>query len=101
MPARNIHLTTEWESFVSDRVQSGQYANASEVVRAGLRALEQDEAEDREEQLRHRHHLLKSPADCSGFQSAVASAALASPKPFEDRLATIMDAGGFRLWAIS
>ena len=47
MPARNIHLTTEWESFVSDRVQSGQYANASEVVRAGLRALEQDEAEDR------------------------------------------------------
>lgn len=47
MPARNIHLTAEWESFVTDRVESGQYANASEVVRAGLRALEQEEAEDR------------------------------------------------------
>jgi antitoxin ParD1/3/4 len=47
MPARNIHLTAEWDSFVTDRVQSGQYANASEVVRAGLRALEQSEAEDR------------------------------------------------------
>jgi antitoxin ParD1/3/4 len=47
MPARNIHLTAEWDSFVTDHVQSGQYANASEVVRAGLRALEQSEAEDK------------------------------------------------------
>ncbi|HTJ29737.1 MAG TPA: type II toxin-antitoxin system ParD family antitoxin [Acidobacteriaceae bacterium] len=46
MPARNIHLTAEWDSFVADRVQNGQYANASEVIRAGLRALEQSEAED-------------------------------------------------------
>jgi len=46
MPARNIHLTKEWDEFVSDRVDSGRYANASEVVRAGLRALEEDEKED-------------------------------------------------------
>jgi antitoxin ParD1/3/4 len=47
MPTRNINLTPELSRFVSDRVRKGRYANASEVVRAGLRALQQDEAEDR------------------------------------------------------
>lgn len=46
MPTRNINLTPEMDRFVAERVQSGQYANASEVLRAGLRALEQDEQED-------------------------------------------------------
>lgn len=46
MPTRNINLTPEMDRFVADRVKSGQYANASEVLRAGLRALEQDEQED-------------------------------------------------------
>ena len=46
MPTRNINLTPEMDRFVAKRVRSGQYANASEVLRAGLRALEQDEQED-------------------------------------------------------
>lgn len=46
MPTRNINLTPEMDRFVDDRIRSGQYANASEVLRAGLRALEQDEQED-------------------------------------------------------
>ena len=47
MPTRNINLTPEMDRFVDAKIQSGQYANASEVLRAGLRALEQDEKEDR------------------------------------------------------
>jgi len=46
MPTRNINVTEKLDQFVADRVERGHYANASEVVRAALRTLEQDEAED-------------------------------------------------------
>lgn len=46
MPTRNINLTPEMDGFVDAKIRSGQYANASEVLRAGLRALEEDERED-------------------------------------------------------
>jgi antitoxin ParD1/3/4 len=46
MPTRNINLTTEMDQFVDAKIQSGQYANASEVLRAGLRALEKDDQEN-------------------------------------------------------
>jgi antitoxin ParD1/3/4 len=46
MPTRNINLTPEMDRFVDAKLRSGQYANASEVLRAGLRALEEDEKED-------------------------------------------------------
>jgi len=36
---RNVALTLEWDAFITDRLSQGDYANASEVVRAGLRAL--------------------------------------------------------------
>ena len=39
----NVHLTEEQQRFVKQRVASGGYASASEVIRAGLRALEEDE----------------------------------------------------------
>ena len=47
MPTRNINLTPEMDRYVASRIESGQYANASEVLRAGLRALEWSEREDR------------------------------------------------------
>lgn len=47
MPTRNINLTPQMDRFVDTKIQSGQYANASEVFRAGLRALQQDEKEDK------------------------------------------------------
>ena len=47
MPTRNVNLTPEMDKFVSARIKSGQYANASEVVRAGLRALEREEQEEK------------------------------------------------------
>lgn len=46
MPTRNINLTPQMDKAVAERIKRGQYANASEVVRAGLRALEEDERED-------------------------------------------------------
>ena len=46
MPTRNINLTPQMDKFVDTRIRSGKYANASEVLRAGLRALDRLERED-------------------------------------------------------
>jgi antitoxin ParD1/3/4 len=45
MPTRNVNLTEDLERFVLTKVEGGRYENASEVVRAGLRALEREEQE--------------------------------------------------------
>lgn len=45
MPTRNVNLTEELDHFVASKVASGRYENASEVVRASLRALEREEQE--------------------------------------------------------
>jgi antitoxin ParD1/3/4 len=47
MPTRNINLTPQMDKFVDSRIKRGVYANASEVLRAGLRALEKVEKEDK------------------------------------------------------
>ncbi|HRO02937.1 MAG TPA: type II toxin-antitoxin system ParD family antitoxin [Terricaulis sp.] len=39
MATRNINLTAALDAYVAELIASGQYQNASEVVRAGLRAL--------------------------------------------------------------
>lgn len=39
----NVSLTPELEKFVSDKVASGRYTSASEVVREALRLLEEHE----------------------------------------------------------
>lgn len=46
MPTRNINLTPEMDRYVAAKIECGQYANASEVLRAGLRVLERSERED-------------------------------------------------------
>ena len=43
MPTRNVNLTDELERFVLEKIKSGRYENASEVVRAALRTLEREE----------------------------------------------------------
>ena len=40
---RNVSLTPEIEAFINERVASGRFRSASEVVRAALRLLEDDE----------------------------------------------------------
>lgn len=39
----NVALSKYYEDFVGDLIESGRYGNSSEVVRAGLRALEKAE----------------------------------------------------------
>ena len=41
----NYALNDHYESFIRKQLESGRYNNASEVVRAGLRMLEDFEAE--------------------------------------------------------
>ena len=48
MPTRNINLTERFDQFVAAEIEAGRYRNASEVMRAGLRLLEQQKHEDRE-----------------------------------------------------
>jgi antitoxin ParD1/3/4 len=43
MPTRNVNLTVELDRFVLEKVESGRFENASEVVRAALRTLEREE----------------------------------------------------------
>ena len=46
MPTRNVVLTDHQAALVEQLVQSGRYQNASEVLREGLRMVEQRDAED-------------------------------------------------------
>jgi antitoxin ParD1/3/4 len=46
MPTRNVVLTNHQATVVEQLVRSGRYQNASEVLRDGLRLIEQREAED-------------------------------------------------------
>ena len=39
----NVSLGMQWEQFVNEKVESGRYQTASEVIRDGLRLLEQRE----------------------------------------------------------
>lgn len=47
MPTRNVNLTEHFDHFIEAGVNSGRFSNASEIVREGLRLLEQREAEDK------------------------------------------------------
>jgi antitoxin ParD1/3/4 len=46
MPTRNVVLTKHQEKLIETLIESGRYQNASEVLRDGLRLVEQREAED-------------------------------------------------------
>jgi antitoxin ParD1/3/4 len=47
MPTRNVNLTEHFDRYIEAGVTSGRFSNASEVVREGLRLLEQREQEDK------------------------------------------------------
>src|SRR5262245_19819772 len=47
MPTRNVNLTDHYDRFIEGGIKAGRYSNASEMVREGLRLLEQRDAEDK------------------------------------------------------
>lgn len=46
MPTRNVVLTDHHERVIADLVRSGRYQNASEVMRDGLRLIEERDARE-------------------------------------------------------
>ncbi|HEX4125747.1 MAG TPA: type II toxin-antitoxin system ParD family antitoxin [Tepidisphaeraceae bacterium] len=58
----NVSLTPELNRFVQERVSNGRYQTASEVVREGLRLLEQQERENKLVLKSLRAKLAKSAA---------------------------------------
>jgi antitoxin ParD1/3/4 len=75
MPTRNVNLTDHYDQLVDELVTSGRFANASEVMRAGLRLLEQQSREN-EEKL----NLLRSAA-AEAFSELDGGQAVASDNP--------------------
>ena len=63
MPTRNVNLTPELDTFIASRVDTGLYANASEVMRAALRLLEKEEREEEEKMRALRAAIRKGMAN--------------------------------------
>jgi len=47
MPIREIDLTEHFDHFIESGIDSGRFSNASEIIREGLRLLEEREREER------------------------------------------------------
>ena len=88
MATRNVVLTSEQEKFIADLIRSGRFQNASEAMRAGLRLLQDEEAQSAE--LRQR--LSTSLADAQDGERAEGSGAEAVSRAF-DRAKAAFDRG--------
>ena len=55
MASRNISLTDHHDALIEAKIQAGEYANASEVVREGLRLIQ-----ERDQELAARVDAIKS-----------------------------------------
>lgn len=49
---QTLSLGEHWNNFIESKLSQGRYASASEMVRAGLRLLEEKEADSKLEALR-------------------------------------------------
>lgn len=69
-------LNEHYETFIKKQLESGRYNNASEVVRAGLRLLEDmEEARERwlDQEIPDRYaELMKGPSTAVPFETAFA-----------------------------
>ena len=79
MPTRNVVLTDYQADFVEKLVASGRYQNASEVLRDGLRLVENREADDKARLKALREAARTGIADIEagrfrGFESAASLA---------------------------
>jgi antitoxin ParD1/3/4 len=62
VPTRNINLTEHLDHFVERQVASGGYSNASEIVRASLRLLE-EQVQERKAKLKALRQAAKQGFD--------------------------------------
>ena len=78
MPTRNVVLTDHQARFVEKLVSNGRYQNASEVLREGLRLIENREAQDsaRLHALREAARIGVADIDAGRFRSFESPAAL-------------------------
>jgi antitoxin ParD1/3/4 len=78
MPTRNVVLTDRQEILIESLVQSGRYQNASEVMREGLRLIEDREVAQatKLEALRAAAHLGAAAIDRGEFRQFADAAAL-------------------------
>jgi len=72
----SVALSPHFESFIRDQVESGRYNNVSEVVRAGLRLLEDTE----------RQQAIQLQALKNDITAGKASGAPLAAAPVFDRL---------------
>ena len=66
----NVNLGPHFDRFVQEKLAEGRYQNASEVVRAGLRLLEDAEATNLERRAAIRSELAERANDCRPTQPA-------------------------------
>ena len=78
MPTRNVVLTDHQAHLVEKLVSTGRYQNASEVLREGLRLIEDREAQDtaRLHALREAARVGMADVDAGRFRSFASPAAL-------------------------
>jgi antitoxin ParD1/3/4 len=78
MPTRNVVLTDHQAHLVEKLVSTGRYQNASEVLREGLRLIEDREAQDsaRLHALREAARVGMADIDAGRFRSFESPAAL-------------------------
>jgi antitoxin ParD1/3/4 len=91
MPTRNVVLTERQETLIEALVQSGRYQNASEVLREGLRLVENREVEEatKLEALRATAKLGVSALERGEFKEfADASALIAHLNELSDEVAS-------------
>lgn len=62
----SLSLGSHWEVYIRDQVASGRYGYASEVIRAGLRSMEEDQG--KLEALRE--HLSKGMAQAKNSKES-------------------------------
>ncbi len=73
----NVSLTPQLAKMVADLVDSGRYASASEVVREGLRVLEEERRARREDLRRVRRLIDAGIADSKAGRVEPAARAMA------------------------
>src|SRR5947209_5655586 len=94
MPTRNINLTEHFDHFVERQVSTGRYSNASEIVRAALRLLEEKEQEQQARLKAIRHAAKHGFDEIDQGKGIVLKGKKALDRFFKDIEAEVMEKRG-------